>query len=384
MERLIKKGVHFFEMNDHAYMKMALSLAQATVGQTSPNPCVGAVVVKDGQLLGTGVHLKAGTPHAEVHAIDEAGFSAKGATMYITLEPCSHTGQTPPCTETIINSGIAKVLVATLDPNPLVAGSGVERLVKAGIEVEVGLCQEEATQINETFFHYIQTNVPFVTIKAGISLDGKIAATSGDSKWITSPESRRDVHQRRHEHDGILVGINTILKDNPLLTTRLPRGGKNPIRIILDTYLNVPITANVVQDRSASTIIFTANQIDIKKKIEFERLGVTVISQERTTISIHEVLKTLGKMKMTSVLVEGGSGIHASFIEANMFQQIIAYISPKIIGGLEAFPFVGGDGSKFVKHGKPLRYTDVKQVGPDIKITAKPIKGLEGDKCLPE
>ena len=384
MERLIKKGVHFFEMNDHAYMKMALSLAQATVGQTSPNPCVGAVVVKDGQLLGTGVHLKAGTPHAEVHAIDEAGFSAKGATMYITLEPCSHTGKTPPCTETIINSGIAKVLVATLDPNPLVAGSGVERLVKAGIEVEVGLCQEEATQINETFFHYIQTNVPFVTIKAGISLDGKIAATSGDSKWITSPESRRDVHERRHEHDGILVGINTILKDNPLLTTRLPRGGKNPIRIILDTYLNVPITANVVQDRSASTIIFTANHIDIKKKIEFERLGVTVISQERTTISIHEVLKTLGKMKMTSVLVEGGSGIHASFIEANMFQQIIAYISPKIIGGLEAFPFVGGDGSKFVKHGKPLRYTDVKQVGPDIKITAKPIKGLEGDKCLPE
>src|SRR5699024_5685880 len=348
-------------MNDHAYMKMALSLAQATVGQTSPNPCVGAVVVKDGQLLGTGVHLKAGTPHAEVHAIDEAGFSAKGATMYITLEPCSHTGKTPPCTETIINSGIAKVLVATFAPNPLVTGSGVERHVKAGIEVEVGLYQEEATQINETFFHYIQTNVPFVTIKAGISLDGKIAATSGDSKWITSPESRRDVHQRRHEHDGILVGINTILKDNPLLTTRLPRGGKNPIRIILDTYLNVPITANVVQDRSASTIIFTANHIDIKKKIEFERLGVTVISQERTTISIHEVLKTLGKMKMISVLVEGGSGIHASFIEANMFQQIIAYISPKIIGGLEAFPFVGGDGSKFVKHGKPLRYTDVKQ-----------------------
>src|SRR5699024_2204737 len=193
-------------------------LSHAIVAQTSLKPSDGAVVVKDGQLLVTGVHLKAGTPHEEVHAIDEAGFSAKGATMYITLEPCSHTGKTPPCTETIINSGIAKVLVATLDPNPLVAGSGVERLVKAGIEVEVGLCQEEATQINETFFHYIQTNVQFVTIKESISLDGKIAATSGDSKCITSPESRRDVHQRRHEHDGILVGINTILKDNPLLT----------------------------------------------------------------------------------------------------------------------------------------------------------------------
>lgn len=378
------KGVHFFEMNDHEYMKIALSLARGTVGQTSPNPSVGAVLVNDGQLVGTGVHLKAGTPHAEVRAIDEAGISAQGAVMYVTLEPCSHQGKTPPCAETIIKSGIDKVFVATLDPNPLVAGNGIKMLTKAGIKVEVGLCEEEAIQINEAFFHFIQTNTPFVTIKAGISLDGKIAAKSGDSKWITSPESRRDVHHLRHEHDGILVGINTILQDNPLLTTRRPRGGRNPIRIVLDTHLKIPVSANVVQDSSARTIIFTGQQIDLKKKIDLERFGVTIISQEKKTLSLQNVLKRLGELNLISVLVEGGSEIHASFIEASAFQQIITYVSPKIIGGRDAVPFVGGNSPELVKFGKQLHYTDVRQLGPDIKITAKPLERKEGDKCLPE
>ncbi|MEN0663623.1 bifunctional diaminohydroxyphosphoribosylaminopyrimidine deaminase/5-amino-6-(5-phosphoribosylamino)uracil reductase RibD [Caldifermentibacillus hisashii] len=371
-------------MNDYEYMNLALSLARATLGQTSPNPSVGAVLVKDGKLVGTGVHLKVGTPHAEVHAINEAGISAEGAIMYVTLEPCSHQGKTPPCTDLITKTGIRKIFVATLDPNPLVAGKGVEKLTRAGIEVEVGLCKEEAIQLNEKFFHFIQTNTPFVTIKAGISLDGKIAAKSGDSKWITSPESRQDGHHLRHEHDGILVGINTILQDNPLLTTRRPRGGINPIRIVLDTKLKIPTSANVVHDRSARTIIFTGNQIDLEKKKELERFGVTIISQDRLVLSLQQVLKTLGEQKMMSLLVEGGSEIHASFIKENAFQQIITYVAPKIIGGRDAFPFVGGVGSKLVKLGKHLHFTEIKQLGPDIKITAKPLNREETDKCLPE
>jgi len=376
------EGGIYFLMNNYEYMKLALSLAHATIGQTSPNPSVGAVLVKDGQLVGTGVHFKSGMPHAEVYAIKEAGPLTEGATMYITLEPCSHDGKTPPCADLIIKMGIDKVFIATLDPNPLVAGKGVEKLTKAGIEVEVGLCQEDATQLNEKYFHFIQTNAPFVTIKAGISLDGKIAAKSGDSRWITSPESRQDVHHLRHEHDGILVGINTILQDNPLLTTRRPQGGKNPIRIVLDTHLKIPVFSNVVQNRSARTIIFTGNQIDYEKKSELEKVGVTIISQDRTALLLQDVIKTLAAEKVMSVLVEGGSEIHASFIEAHAYQQIITYVSPKIIGGRDAFSFVGGDGPERVKLGKQLRYTDIKQLGPDIKITAKPLK--EGsEKCLP-
>ncbi|MFC0300800.1 bifunctional diaminohydroxyphosphoribosylaminopyrimidine deaminase/5-amino-6-(5-phosphoribosylamino)uracil reductase RibD [Virgibacillus soli] len=371
-------------MNDSEYMNLALLLARSTLGQTSPNPSVGAVLVKDGQLVGTGVHLKAGTPHAEVHAINEAGISAKGAIMYVTLEPCNHHGKTPPCADFIIKTGIRKVFVASLDPNPLVAGKGVEKLTRAGIEVEIGLCKKEAMQLNEKFFHFIQTNTPFVTIKAGISLDGKIAANSGDSKWITSPESRQDVHHLRHEHDAILVGNHTILQDNPLLTTRRPRGGKNPIRIVLDTNLKIPVSANVVQDRSATTIIFTGSQIDLNKKIELERLGVTIISQNRKAISLQEVLKKLGDLKLISVLVEGGSEIHASFIEENNYQQIITYIAPKIIGGKDAISFVGGIGPSLVKLGKQLHFTEIKQLGPDIKITAKPLHREENEECLPE
>ncbi len=368
-----RKGFPLFEMNDYDYMKLAISLARSTFGQTSPNPCVGAVLVKDGRLVGTGVHLEAGTPHAEVHAIRSAGSSTKGAIMYVTLEPCSHHGKTPPCADLIIESGIEKVFVATTDPNPLVAGKGIAKLRKAGIAVEVGLCREDALQLNEKFFHFIQTNTPFVTIKAGISLDGKIATKSGDSKWITSPESRQDVHQLRHEHDGILVGINTILHDNPLLTTRRPRGGKNPIRIVLDTKLKMPISANVVQDHSAKTIIFTGNEIDLERKKEIETFGVTVLSQDNPRIQLAEVLRTLGELKIMSVLVEGGSEVHASFVEENVFQQIITYIAPKIIGGNNAIPFVGGIGSELVKLGHQLHFIAVEQIGPDLKITAKPL-----------
>lgn len=371
-------------MNDYEYMNLALSLARTTLGQTSPNPSVGAVLVKNGQLVGTGTHIKAGTPHAEVHAINEAKNSAKGAVMYVTLEPCSHYGKTAPCTDIIIKAGIQKVFVATLDPNPLVAGKGIEKLTAAGIEVDIGLCEEEAILLNEKFFHFIQTNTPYITIKAGMSIDGKIATKSGDSKWITSSMSRQDAHHLRHEHDGILVGINTILQDNPLLTTRRPQGGINPIRIVLDTELKIPLSANVVRDQSAKTIVFTGNHIHSEKRRELEKLGVTIISQDQCKISLQQVLQALAEQKVMSVLVEGGSDIHASFIMENHFQQIITYMAPKIIGGRNALPFVGGDGPEYVKCGKSLHFTEIKQLGPDIKITAKPLKGENKQECLPE
>lgn len=360
-------------MSNEDYMKLALSLARATIGQTSPNPSVGAVVVKDGELAGSGAHLKAGTPHAEVHAIQAAGNAAKDAVIYVTLEPCSHYGKTPPCADLIIESGIKKVYVASLDPNPLVAGKGIEKLRNAGIEVQVGLCENEALMLNEMFFHFIKTNTPFVTIKAGVSLDGKTAAKSGDSKWITSEESRLDVHRLRHEHDGILVGINTILQDNPLLTTRRPQGGKNPIRIILDRELKLPLTSQVVTDQSTKTIVFTGNEIDASKSKELGKIGVEVITLNTPNVPVKDVLKILGQRKVMSLLVEGGSEVHASFVEEDLFQQVITYIAPKIIGGRNALPFIGGNGPELVQNGKNLRFISVEQIGPDIKITAKPL-----------
>lgn len=361
-------------MGDYEYMQLALSLARATLGQTSPNPSVGAVLVKDGRLISTGSHLQAGAPHAEVHAIRAAGDAAKGATMYVTLEPCSHYGKTAPCANLLIEARIKKVFVATLDPNPLVTGKGIEKLITAGIEVEVGLCQEEAVQLNEMFFHFIKTKTPFVTIKAGVSLDGKTATKTGDSKWITSTQAREDVHKLRHEHDSILVGIQTILQDNPFLTTRRPQGGKNPIRIILDTELKIPISAFVVQDRTAKTIIFTGKYIDQCKSAELLAIGVEVISLESERILIKDVLAILGARNIMSLLVEGGSEVHASFVKEDAFQQIITYIAPKIIGGKMAVPFIGGEGSELVQLGKNLHFSAIEQIGPDLKITAKPLR----------
>lgn len=371
-------GTQKQQMNDRDYMQLAIALAKATAGQTSPNPSVGAVIVKNGELISTGVHLKAGMPHAEAAAIQAAGEQAKDAVMYVTLEPCSHYGKTPPCADAIINSGIKKVFVATLDPNPLVAGKGTERLRKAGIEVVTGLCEEEAVRLNEKFFHFIQHKTPFVTIKGAVSLDGKTAAKTGDSKWITSGEARQDVHNLRHEHDAILVGINTVLHDNPLLTTRRPQGGKNPVRIILDTECKIPLSARVVRDPSSKTIIFTGNHIDKQKAAQLTDLGVEVISLDSSRISVREVLRILGEKGLMSVLVEGGSEIHASFIAEEAFQQIILYVAPKIIGGREAVPFIGGAGPDLVSQGKKLRFTNVEKIGPDLKITAVPLVEQEG------
>jgi diaminohydroxyphosphoribosylaminopyrimidine deaminase / 5-amino-6-(5-phosphoribosylamino)uracil reductase len=354
-------------------MKLALELAKGTIGQTSPNPVVGAVLVNDNQIVGMGAHLKAGEPHAEVHAIHMAGEKAAGGTLYVTLEPCSHYGKTPPCSDLVIKTGIKKVFVATTDPNPRVAGTGIDRMKKAGIEVEVGLLQSEARELNNVFFYNILTGLPFVTLKTAVSLDGKTATVTGESKWITGEEARMDVHHWRHKHDAILVGINTVLKDNPSLTTRLPAGGKNPIRIILDTHLRTPKDANVITDQRAPTWIITGTSILPEQEETFKSAGIEIIKMPSTKINIKQLLKVLGERGITSLFVEGGAEVHGSFLKEHAFQQVLTYIAPTLIGGQTAPTSFAGSGFEKMTDAVSLTIKEVKKIGNDLLVIAEPI-----------
>jgi len=260
-------------------MLQALELASRAQGRTCPNPMVGAVVVKDGQVIGTGYHRKAGTPHAEIHALAEAGDQARGATLYVTLEPCSHFGRTPPCADAVIEAGVAKVFIATLDPNPQVAGAGWRKLSAAGLEVEVGLLEQKARRLNQVFWKYIQTGRPLVALKTAMTLDGKIASYSGDSKWVTGESARQQVHQLRNIYDGILAGIGTVLKDNPRLNTRLAGGeNRDPVRIIIDGRLQLPLTGHIARTAERQkTLVFCSNQADARTQLKLERMGLHVI-----------------------------------------------------------------------------------------------------------
>lgn len=355
------------------YMNLALQLARGTIGQTSPNPVVGAVLVKNNQIVGMGAHLKAGEPHAEVHAIRMAGEKAKGGTIYVTLEPCSHFGKTPPCADLIIQTGIKKVYVATTDPNPAVAGTGIERLRKAGIEVKVGLHQQEARELNKVFFYNIQTGLPYVTLKSATSLDGRTATVTGESKWITGEAAREDVHRWRHCHDAILVGVNTVLKDDPSLTTRLASGGKNPIRIILDTHLRTPLTAKVITDQAAPTWLVTGCDILPEQEEAYKMQGIEIIKMPSPGIKIKELLHYLGKYGITSLFVEGGAEVHGSFLKEGAFQQVITYIAPKLIGGKAAPASFGGSGIETLSEAPLLTIKEVTKIGDDLRIIAEPI-----------
>lgn len=363
------------ELKDYEYMKLAIDLAKATRGQTSPNPVVGSVVVNNGEVVGMGAHLRAGEAHAEVHALKAAGERAKGGTIYVTLEPCSHHGKTPPCADLIIEKGIAKVVVASLDPNPLVSGRGIERIKAAGISVETGILKEEADALNKVFFHYIKTRTPYVTLKTASSLDGKTATVTGESKWITGEKAILDVHQLRHEHDGILAGVQTIITDNPSLTTRLPNGGKHPIRIVLDHQLRIPEESTLLHDGQAPTWIITGNHIDSKKADRVRNSFVEVFPLSSETINIEKVLMFLGEKGVTSLLVEGGSTVHGSFLKAGRFNEVISYIAPKLIGGKDAPTLFGGEGISNIDEAVPLKIQSVEHIGEDIKITAVPLEG---------
>ncbi|WP_017728138.1 bifunctional diaminohydroxyphosphoribosylaminopyrimidine deaminase/5-amino-6-(5-phosphoribosylamino)uracil reductase RibD [Halalkalibacterium ligniniphilum] len=355
-------------MNDEHYLKLAIQLAESARGQTSPNPLVGAVVVKDGQIVGMGAHLRAGEGHAEVHALNMAGEKAKGATIYVTLEPCSHYGKTPPCAELVVEKGIARAVIATTDPNPKVSGRGIERLKAAGINVLVGVLKEEADKLNRVFYHYIKTRKPYVTLKSATTLDGKTATVSGKSKWITGEAARKDVHRYRHEHDGILVGIGTILADNPSLTTRLEHGGNHPIRIILDRQLRLPLDATVVTDGLAPTWVFTTEHGDVSRKEALEKAGVHV--HVLTDDTIGRLLSVLGEKGITSLFVEGGAEVNGSFLKERAVNRVITYFAPKLFGGANAPTAVGGEGVKEVEEALEVEIEEVTKVGDDIKVVS--------------
>ena len=369
-------------MTDQEYMRIALQLAKGTSGQTSPNPMVGAVVVKDGNIVGMGAHLRAGEEHAEVHALHMAGEKAKGATVYVTLEPCSHFGKTPPCCDLLLKKGVKRVVIATLDCNPLVSGNGKRRLEESGIEVTTGVLEAEAVLLNRYFFHYMKTKRPFVTIKTAMSLDGKTATVTGESKWITGEEARADVHQYRHTHDAILVGVNTVIADNPHLTTRIPNGGQNPIRVILDTHLRTPPSSHVITDSLAPTWIMVGRDVNKEKIASYESENITIFQMKTKQIEIQDVLDLLGEKQILSLFVEGGQTVHASFLQTKYFNEIVTYISPKLIGGSNAPTLFGGNGFSTLQDALSLEIQEMKQIGDDIKIVAH--TRSEVTECLQE
>lgn len=358
--------------NHEFYMDLALTNAQAMKGQTDPNPLVGSVIVNDNRIVGVGTHLKAGEPHAEIHALRMAGDLAYGGTIYVTLEPCSHQGRTGPCAEAIVQAGIKKAVIATLDPNPVVSGSGVKILKDAGVEVVIGIREKEARQMNEVFNKFIVEKKPFLTLKAGITLDGKVATHTFDSKWITSEEARVDVHHLRNENMGIMVGINTVLEDDPALTTRIPNG-RNPVRIVLDSTLKIPLHYQLVTDKEAETWIFTSCAYDETKKKALEQAGVRVyVTNSENTVDPHEVVERLGEEGISSVMIEGGGNIHASFLENQLIDKVVLYIAPKLVGGKDAPTFLEGTGVKLMKDAVELNDATFTPVGKDLKYIGYP------------
>lgn len=359
---------------DERFMRMALELARTALGQTSPNPLVGAVIIKDGTVVGMGAHLKAGEPHAEVHALRMAGERAAGATMYVTLEPCSHHGKTPPCADAVIEAGISRVVVAVLDPNPLVAGRGVDKLRDAGLKVTTGVCEREARQLNEVFFHAITTKRPFVTVKTASTLDGKIASVTGHSRWITGEAARAQVHELRRQHDAILVGVGTVLADDPELTSRLDGQlyGRQPVRVVLDSRLRTPLDARLVQGRAAPTWIVTTADSPADKREELSACGVTLIVLEGP-LTVDKVLEALGERGITSLLVEGGAGVNGSFLQARAIQKVVSYVSLKLIGGNQAPTPFGGPGYERMNEAVELTGVSIERIDEnDVRITGYP------------
>lgn len=361
------------------YMKRAIELSKLGVGHTNPNPLVGAVIVKDGRIIGEGYHAFYGGPHAEVNAFKNASEDVKGATMYVTLEPCSHYGKTPPCANAIVEKGISKVVVGMEDPNPLVAGRGIEILRNNGIEVITGVLEEEVKKLNEIFIKYITTETPFCILKTAMTLDGKIATVTGDSKWITNQESRKYVHQLRHRVTAIMVGIGTILTDDPLLTTRLDENkGVDPVRVIIDTYARIPLEAKVLNLNSdAKTIVATTEKADKNKLKALEEKGAEIIKTpiRDNKIDLAYLMKALGEKKIDSVLLEGGSTLNYSALNEGIVDKILAFIAPKIIGGSNAKTPVGGEGKKYIKDAFILDNINILRFDQDIMIEAYLTKG---------
>lgn len=358
---------------DEKYMRLAMQLAGNAIGRTSPNPLVGAVIVKDNRVVGCGWHRKAGTPHAEVHALNQAGELAQGADVYVTLEPCAHYGKTPPCAKALVEAKVKNVYGGLLDVNPKVAGKGFKILEDAGIHVEYGFLQDELRKQNEVFFKWIEHKKPFIVLKAAMTLDGKIATATGQSKWITNETSRAYGYKLRDIYDGIMVGINTVIEDNPMLTARVD-GGKNPIRIVVDSSLRIDINANVVQDKSAKTIVATTDKADKDKILKLQAQDVDVIvvdKDENDKVDIEKLLDILGQKNICSILVEGGATLSGSFVAKKLVDKVYFFIAPKIVGGKEAKTPVAGTGILNLQEALALKDIQIEKLEEDILIIGR-------------
>ncbi len=353
-------------------MRRALEMAGKAAGRTSPNPMVGAVIVKNGRMIAEGYHKKAGRPHGEIEALRKAGKKARGAQMFVNLEPCCHHGRTPPCTDAIMASGLKEVFIGMRDPNPLVAGKGIRRLKQAGIAVHNGVLTPQCRQLNEEVAKYIQTGTPWVILKSALSLDGKIATAAGQSQWITGPEARERVHRMRDRVDAILVGPGTVLKDNPRLTARLKKGrGHNPARVILDAKAEIPLKARVFQRAAQEQVVYvTSSQASAVRLNRLSKTGVDIkiLPNQNGHISLKKLMKILGQMEVASLLIEGGSGLNASALKAGIVDKVVLFLAPLIIGGDTAPGVVGGPGVKSLKQALNLKKLTVTPVGADWMV----------------
>ena len=374
-------------MTDQNYMLQAIQLAKQGEGWTNPNPMVGAVIVKNGRIIGKGYHKKCGELHAERNAIASLTESAEGATIYVTLEPCCHYGKTPPCTEAIIEQKIKRVVIGSRDPNPKVSGKGIKMLQEAGIEVIEDFMREECDRLNPVFFHYITTKTPYVVMKYAMTLDGKIATKTGASKWITGEAARAEVQHMRHRYMGIMAGIGTVLADDPMLNVRV-EGWKSPIRILCDSGLRIPLDGQIVKSAGKyRTIVAYADSENTEaKRKRLHEMGVETICcpDENNQVDLKKLMKYLGEEGIDSILLEGGGTLNDSALRAGIVQEVQAFIAPKLFGGMNSKTPVEGIGVRFPSEAVKLKCTDICQIGEDIRITCQVCGKGQEESCLQE
>lgn len=365
-------------MEDLDYMRRALALAEQGAGWTSPNPMVGAVIVKNGTIIGEGYHQKCGQLHAERNALAACRVSPRDAVLYVTLEPCCHWGKTPPCTDAILESGIRRVVIGSADPNPLVAGKGAAILRAHGVEVTEGVLQEACDALNRVFFHYITTKTPYVVLKYAMTLDGKIATVTGASQWITGEEARNRVQEDRHRYAAILVGVGTVLADDPLLTCRLP-GKKSPVRVICDTHLRTPLTARVVTTARTYRTILATCTADPAAWAPYQKAGCEImpLPEREGQVDVRSLTEHLGVLQIDSVLLEGGGTLNWSFLSQGLVQKLQAYVAPKLFGGHGKSP-VEGEGVSLPDRAFFFTPPTVTRLGEDLLLES------EAKACSPE
>lgn len=363
------------------YMQHALGLARTALGRTAPNPPVGAVIVRDGRIVGEGFHPKAGEPHAEIFALRSAEKTASGADIYVTLEPCSHQGRTGPCVDALISAGIKRVFIGTIDPNPQVSGRGIKCLKEAGIEVEIGICESECCELIAPFAWHILHKQPYTLYKAAMTFDGQLATSTGDSRWVSGEESRQRVHQLRDQVDAIMVGVDTVIADDPQLTTRLPQGGRDPLRVVVDSRLRTPFDSQIVrQDSQATTLIATtefapADQLARLQDAGCELLLLPAVNEK---VSLPDLWRELGRRNIQSLLLEGGRTLAAAALQDGLINRLQLYLAPKLLAGVGFAGLFAGEGCSLMKDALSLDNLVAEKVGADLLLTAEVIK------CLPD